>query len=271
MGNTLLNTLQLYRNYVSVSFRSQMQYRASFALGTLGHFLVTGTEFLGFVALFQRFSQIQGWTLPQMGLFYGMISLAFATSEAVFRGFDLFPNLIKAGDFDRYLLRPRSTALQVLGQDFQLLRIGRFSQALIVLFWSAGRLNVEWSLANISLLLGGIAGGVCLFAGLFVLQATMCFWTTESLEILNCTTYGGVETAQFPVSIYRGWFRSIFTFVIPLATINYFPIHAILRMKDTLGSTPPLQWLSPLAGILFLFLCLQCWRAGVRRYTSTGN
>jgi len=194
---------------VNVSFRSQMQYRASFVLGSLGHFLVTGTEFLGFVALFQRFGQIQGWTLPQMGVFYGMISLAFATTEAVFRGFDIFPNLIKSGDFDRYLLRPRSTALQVLGQDFQLMRVGRFSQALIVLFWSLGRLNVEWSPGNITLLLGGIAGGACLFAGLFVLQATMCFWTT----------------------------------------INYFPIHAILNIKDALGSTPLLQWLSPLAGV----------------------
>ena len=264
-------TLQLYWSYVNVSFRSQMQYRASFVLRSLGHFLVTGTEFLGFIALFQRFGQIQGWTLPQMGLFYGMISLAFATTEAVFRGFDIFPNLIKSGDFDRYLLRPRSTALQVLGQDFQLMRVGRFSQALIVLFWSAGRLNVEWSPGNITLLLGGIAGGACLFAGLFVLQATMCFWTTESLEILNCTTYGGVETAQFPVSIYRGWFRAIFTFVIPLATINYFPIHAILNIKDALGSTLLLQWLSPLAGVLFLLVCLQCWRVGVRRYTSTGS
>jgi ABC-2 type transport system permease protein len=267
----ILNSMQLYRRYISVSFRSQMQYRLSFFMRSLGHFLVTGTEFLGFVALFQRFGQIQGWTLPQMGLFYGMISLAFATTEAVLRGFDIFPNLIKSGDFDRYLLRPRSTALQVLGQDFQLMRIGRFSQALIVLFWAAGRLNVSWTLANLSLLLAGIAGGVCLFSGLFILQATMCFWTMESLEILNCTTYGGVETAQFPVTIYRPWFRAFFTFVIPLATINYFPLHAILNLKDSLGSTPLLQWISPLAGVLFLLVCLQFWRYGVKRYASTGS
>src|SRR5215475_15110505 len=95
---------RLYCRYAGVSFRSQMQYRMAFLMRSLGHFLVTGTEFLGFVALFQRFGQIQGWTLPQMGLFYSMISIAFATTEAVLRGFDIFPNLIKSGDFDRYLL-----------------------------------------------------------------------------------------------------------------------------------------------------------------------
>jgi ABC-2 type transport system permease protein len=61
------------------------------------------------------------------------------------------------------------------------------------------------------------------------------------LEIVNCTTYGGVETAQFPITIYRPWFRAFFTFVIPLATINYFPIHALLQMRDPLGSTRWIQ------------------------------
>ena len=265
------DALRLYCRYVDISLRSQMQYRASFVMRSLGHFLVTGSEFLGFVALFQRFGQINGWTLPQMGLFYGIISLAFAISEAAQRGFDIFPSLIKSGDFDRMLLRPRSTAFQVLGQEFQLMRVGRFAQALIVLIWSAGRLNMQWTAANITLLLIAVAGGVFLFSGLFVLQATMCFWTTESLEIINCATYGGVETAQFPVTIYRPWFRAIFTFVIPLATINYFPIHALLNLNDPLGSTRWLQWMSPVAGLVFFLVSLQFWRFGVRHYTSTGS
>ena len=263
-------SIQLYWRYVDISFRSQMQYRASFALRACAHFLVTGTEFLGFVALFQRFGQIRGWDLPHMALFYGIISVAFATAEAAARGFDVFPLLIRGGDFDRLLVRPRSAALQVLGQEFQLMRIGRWAQAAIVLSWAAWHLDF-WSCANVALLLVAIAGGTCLFSGLFILQATLCFWTTESLEIVNCTTYGGVEAGQFPLSIYRPWFRVFFTFVIPLATINYFPIHAILGLDDPLGSTRVVQWLSPLAGVMFLLVCLQFWRFGVRHYTSTGS
>ena len=94
----------------------------------------------------------------------------------------------------------------------------------------------------------------------------MCFWTIESIEIVNCLTYGGVETAQFPLSIYRPWFRSFFTFVVPLATINYFPARGILMTGA--GFVP---WVSPLAGIAFLLICLQFWRVGVRHYTSTGS
>ena len=104
-----------------------------------------------------------------------------------------------------------------------------------------------------------------------ILQATLAFWTTEGLEIMNTLTYGGVETAQYPLSIYRTWFRRFFTFVVPLACVSYYPALAILERTDPLGSPSAFQWLAPLIGLLFLCLCLHVWRIGVRHYRSTGS
>jgi ABC-2 type transport system permease protein len=267
-----MNTVALYFRYIAISFRAQMQYRASFLLQTLGHFVITGSEFAGLMAVFKRFGQIKGWTLIEVGLFYGMISLAFAIAEAVARGFDTMGRFVKAGEFDRILLRPRSAALQVVGQELQLMRLGRFSQGLLVLLWASHSLEIIWSAPKIILLVAAILGGSCLFAGLFILQATICFWTVDSIEIMNCATYGGVEAAQFPLTIYRPWFREIFVFLIPLAAINYLPAHAILgRPETTLGAPVLVQWLSPLVGVFFLTICLGFWRIGVRHYRSTGS
>jgi viologen exporter family transport system permease protein len=267
-----MNALQLYLRYVAISLRGQMQYRASFLAQASAQLLITAGEFLGLAAVFQRFKQINGWTLAEVALFYGIIGLAFAIAEAVPRGFDLFNRIIRAGDFDRLLLRPRSTTLQILGMELQLMRIGRFSQALVVLIWASNSIDIHWTASKLALLVLSILGGACLFSGLFVLQATLCFWTVESIEIVNCTTYGGVEAAQFPVTIYRPWFRHILTWVIPLATINYLPAHAILgRVESTLGAPLWAQWAAPLVGVVFLFICLQIFQLGVRRYTSTGS
>jgi ABC-2 type transport system permease protein len=265
-----MHAAPLYFRYIGISIRGQMQYRISFMTHALAHFLITGIEFIGLAALFQRFGTVAGWTLPEMAMFYGMVSIAFAIAEAVPRGFDLMGRLIRSGDFDRMLLRPRPLAYQVLAQELQLMRVGRLSQALIILAWSAHRLEIAWTMPVLALLLWAITGGVCLFSGLFILQATLCFWTIESIEIVNCFTYGGVEAGQFPMSIYKRWFRHVFTFAIPLATVNYFPVHAILGRADPLGSTVVLQWLSPLAGMVFLAVSLQFWRLGVRHYASTG-
>jgi ABC-2 type transport system permease protein len=268
---TVWDSLRLYFRYAGISFRSQMEYRTSFLIRSVAHFTITGVEFVGLVALFQRFGNIDGWTLPQVGLFYGMVSVAFAIAEAVPRGFDVFPAMIKSGDFDRILSRPRSPALQILGQEFQLMRVGRFLQGMLVLIWSAGRLGIEWTIPSVILVMFAIAGGACLFSGLFIFGAALCFWTIESIEIVNCVTYGGVETAQFPLSIYRPWFRSFFTFVVPLATINYVPVQAILSFSGAGDSGKFVYWMSPLAGFAFLVLCIQFWRIGVRHYTSTGS
>lgn len=265
----MIDTMRLYFKYVGISIRSQVQYRASFLMFVLGSFFTTLSEYAAIWVLFERFGSLRGWLLAEVALFYGLVNVAFAVSECAFRGFDMFSNMVKSGDFDRVLLRPRSTIFQLAAQEFYLGKLGQLTQGLIILLWAAHALDVTWSPLKISFTLAAIGGGVCLFCGLFVLQATMCFWTVESLEIMNTVTYGGVETAQYPLPIYRTWFRRFFTWIIPLACINYFPALVIL---DKPSAVPLfLQWLSPLIGLGFLVVSLQVWKFGVRHYCSTGS
>jgi ABC-2 type transport system permease protein len=248
-----------------------LQYRASFILHTVGQFAVTAIEFVGVWALFDRFGNIRGWSLAEAAMFYGMISITWALADALARGFDMFGNMVKSGDFDRLLLRPRSTVLQLMGMEFTLRRMGRLLQGVIILSWAIPSLNASWSAADAALLLMAMTGGICLFLGLVILQATSAFWTTESLEVWNAFTYGGVTMSQYPIAIYRPWFRRVFTYVIPLACINYFPVVAVLGRPDPLGTPRILQWLAPLAGVAFLGISLQFWKIGVRHYRSTGS
>jgi viologen exporter family transport system permease protein len=266
-----MHALRLYGRYASISLRAQMEYRASFVMQAVGQFLITGVEFIGIVALFGRFREIRGWTLYEVAFLYGLISITFAVADAVARGFDTFGNMVKYGEFDRILLRPRSTVLQLFGQELTLRRIGRFSQGVAVLVFAVGALDVVWSSDRIALLILTVACGMCLFIGLVILQATSAFWTTESLEAWNAFTYGGVSMSQYPLAIYRPPFRRFFTFVIPLACINYFPGVALLGRPDPLGTSVVFQSLAPLAGPLFLLICLQVWKVGVRHYQSTGS
>jgi ABC-2 type transport system permease protein len=267
----VLESARLYARYLGVSVRGQLQYRASTAMLALGHLLITAIEFAAIWALFDRFGGLLGWSLPQVALLYGMANTAMALAEAFARGFDTFANLVKSGDFDRLLLRPRLTAFQVAAREVQLMRVGRLLQGLVVLGWAVQTLDVAWTGPKALLLVSAIAGGACLFSGLFVLQGTLAFWTIESLEIVNTVTYGGVETAQYPLVIYAHWFRRFFTYVVPLACLNYFPSLAITGMRDPLDTPAWVSWASPGVGLLFLLVTLQIWKLGERHYTSTGS
>lgn len=266
-----MNALRLYTRYASVSVRSQLQYRASVIMQSIGILSITGIEFLGILALFARFGQIRGWTLPEIALFYGMISISWALCDSLGRGFEICGQIIKAGDFDRVLLRPRSTVLQMLGHELTVRRVGRLAQGIAVLIYAFAALDVDWNVARVVLFVAAIIGTICVFLGLLVFQATASFWTVETMEAWNAFTYGGVTMAQYPLSIYRGWFRGLFMFVIPLGAASYLPGVAILGREDPLGTPAILQWLAPLVGPLFLAIALGVWRLGIRHYRSTGS
>jgi ABC-2 type transport system permease protein len=267
-----MNAVRLYGRYVATSLRAQMQYPGAFVGTSVGAFASTVIDFVAIWALFARFRDVEGWRFPEVALFYGVVSVAFALADALTRGFDIFgEQFVKTGDFDRLLVRPRSTVLQLLGYELRATRIGRLAQGMLA--WGVGvhLSTIDWSLGAWATLLFAVAGGVALFSGILVLQATLAFWTVESLEVANTLTYGGVEAAQYPLDIYARWFRNFLTFVVPLGCVSYFPVAAVLGHAERTGAPAWLLPLTPVLGFAFLGVALWAWRFGVSRYTSAGG
>ncbi|MBI3828634.1 MAG: ABC-2 family transporter protein [Planctomycetes bacterium] len=265
------NALRLYRRFLGISLRAQMEYRASFLMQSLGNFLITGVEFLLIWALYDRFGQVPGWSLAEVALLYGLVNTSFPIAEVLSYGFDAFGSTVKAGEFDRVLLRPRSLVLQLIGQRLALKNVGRFLQGLAVLSFALSGLSFDWSAAKVLLILLALVGGVALFFGLIVLQATLAFWTTESLEVMNTMTYGGAETAQFPLSIYPAWLRTFFIFVVPLGCVTYLPVLAVLDRPAPAGLPDAALLFAPGVAFVFLAVALRAFQFGVGHYTSTGS
>ena len=267
-----VNAIRLYGRYVATSLRSQMQYPGAFLATSVGAFASTITDFIAIWALFARFRQIEGWQFGEVALLYGVISVSFALADALTRGFDVFGEFfVKTGDFDRLLVRPRSTVLQLLGYELRATRIGRLAQGVLAWVVGAQLSGVVWTWDAWATLAFAVAGGIALFAGILVLQATLAFWTVESLEIANTLTYGGVEAAQYPLDIYARWFRTFLTFVVPLGCVSYFPVAAVLGRAEITGVSVFAMRLAPVLGFVFLGGSLWVWRFGVRHYTSTGS
>jgi ABC-2 type transport system permease protein len=113
-----------------------------------------------------------------------------------------------------------------------------------------------------------IASGVLIFTGIYILAATLCFWTIEGLEVVNIFTDGGREMAQYPLNIYQKWVTRFFTYVIPFGTVNYLPLLYILGKSS---GNDIYYMLIPIAGSLFILPCLLVWQFGVKHYRSTGS
>lgn len=148
MLRKLKEAARLYGHYLSINIRSAMQYKTSFFLTALGQFFVSFNVFLGIYFMFRRFSAVEGFTYSEVLLCFSVVLLEFSLAEMFARGFDLFPAMVRTGSFDQVLVRPRNEILQVLGSKFELTRIGRMLQAVVMFAYGVTHCGVDWNLSK---------------------------------------------------------------------------------------------------------------------------
>jgi ABC-2 type transport system permease protein len=113
-----------------------------------------------------------------------------------------------------------------------------------------------------------VVSGAVVFTGVFILGASVCFFTLDGLEVINIFTDGGRELASYPLPVYGKWITRFFTFIIPFGCMNYLPL---LYLTGRADRWPVLYMLMPFLGFVFILPCLAVWRFGVRHYTSSGS
>ena len=271
MAAEMREILTLYRRLMAAQLRSEMQYRASFLAELVGNFLITGLDFALVAILLLRFNAVGGWALPEVIFLYGTSAVSFSLAELTVGAFDNFETWVVRGEFDRVLLRPLPVVFQMLTGAFAARRIGRLIQGLFALGLALALLRPIWPVGHWLFFAVMLAGGALFFMAIFVLGATMSFWSPQTHEVANIFTYGGQFMTSYPMHIYQAWLRSIFTFVIPMAFINYYPALFLLGKPDLLGLPGWVPFLAPFIAVTVFAGALAAWRVGVRHYQSTGS
>lgn len=249
-----------------MNLKSQLEYKASFIMNCISQFFIFFTYYFVIIALFDKFSNIKGFTVYEVLLCFSIIHFGFSFNETFFRGIDRFEYLIIDGSLDRFLVRPKGILFQVLCSKLSAMKIFRVIQSLVIMIIALINLNINWNIYKvITLILMNIAS-ILIFFGLFVLTASYCFITVQGLEVKNVFTDGGKNLAQYPISIYKKGVAFIFTFIIPYAFINYYPLLFFLDKTNNI-----LYMISPLLVFVFLIPCLWSFKIGLKHYSSTGS
>jgi ABC-2 type transport system permease protein len=267
----VVESLALWGRLVGAQIRSQVQYRVSFGLELVGAFLIAFLDFLAVLVIFHNTPRLAEWTVQEVAFLYALSSITFALTDLLIGHLDLFPRLIRDGNFDVLLVRPRGTLFQVIASDFQLRRLGKAAQGVLVLVYALGALHIDWTPARVVVLLVSIPAGVLIFSAVWVAFGCLAFWTVDSGEFTNAFTYGGNFLAQYPIDIYGAWLRRFLAYLVPLAFVCYFPALYVLGKHDPLGLPRVLQFLSPAVALAAACVAGAAWRFAVRHYRSAGG
>ena len=258
--------MKLYINSLKMYIKSQLEYKKSFITAFLSQFLIVFTYYFIIIALFTKFDNIKGYTKYEVLLCFAIIQFGFSINEAFARGIDTFENLIIRGEFDRLLLRPKNILLQVLSSDFDLIKLSRVLQSIIILIISLIKLNISFNIYKIITLILMLLSSIIIFFSIFLTMASYCFITVQGLEVRNLFTDGGKHIAQYPIKIFNKHFIFIFTFIIPYAFVNYYPLLYLLGKNNN-----PLYIISPIVVFIYLIPAILSFKWGIKRYTSVGS
>ena len=258
--------MKLYFKYFSIQLQSQLQYKSTFFLNILGRIVMSFANVAGVLFMLARFNKIEGFTFNQTLLCSSVVTISFSIIEAFACGLDIFPRLLSNGEFDRMLVRPRGIIFQVLASNIEFMRLGAFIQAVIILCYSIFNSDFIWTFNKFLTLFLMISCGTVVFWGLYIVQASFSFFTTEGLEVMNILTRGGQMFGRYPFSIYGRGVLKFLTYVIPLALFQYYPL---LYLTDK--SQNMFYIFTPLLSLLFLIPCYLLFCIGLRYYKSTGS
>jgi ABC-2 type transport system permease protein len=248
------------------SVAQAMAYRANFIVQGLTSVAWLALALLPLVVLFDKRASVAGWSradaLIVMAYFMGL--------KAVLEGI-VTPSLvdlverIRSGAFDYALLKPIDAQALVSTSHYEPWKIFDLLGAIAVAIYAIGQRGHSPAATDIALGIALFVAGVLAMYSLWIVCAAASFWVVR-LDNLIYLLGAIFDTARFPVQIFRGMWRLVFTFIIPVAIMTTFPAMALLGRLDARAA------LGTLGGAAaMLVISRLVWRAAIRSYTSASS
>jgi ABC-2 type transport system permease protein len=258
--------LRLLGAQARASLVTAMQYRVDFLVEGAMSLYWLGWNLLPLLVLYNQRTTVAGWDQGS-----ALVVIAwFVILRGILEG-AINPSLVdvverlRTGSFDYTLLKPADSQFLVSTARFVPWRIvdifGGVALMIYAFHW-LGRVPAPVDvLAGAVLLLSAI---MTMYA-LWILIVSAAFWVVR-LDNLAFLLGAIFDAARWPVQVFRGAWRVIFTFVIPLALMTTYPAMAIL------GRLSLSTALACLAGAAFLLVLARlAWRRALANYTSASS
>jgi ABC-2 type transport system permease protein len=249
--------------FLRVGVQAELQYRLNFVLSLVRALVAVGTSLAVLGLVFLHTDSLRGWSGNELLVVMGVFVMMGGVIRAVIQ-----PNMqqlmadIHQGTLDHVLTKPADGQLLVSARRFDvwqsvdvlvgaalvvvaLIRIGRPVGAFAVLGFVAA-----------------FAVGVVAVYCVWLILTIGAFWIVRVDFIIELFD-GLYQAGRWPVTIYPGWLRIGFTFLVPLAVAITVPATALTGRSTGWALLGAAAFTAALAVVARLL-----WRFGLRHYTG---
>ncbi|MCC6822982.1 MAG: ABC-2 family transporter protein [Verrucomicrobia subdivision 3 bacterium] len=265
--STLVRYLGIYVALWKNSVTRETMFKGNFLLWILVEIIWFALQLAFIGVLFLHTDTIGSWTKWQVVMLVG----ASQFIQQIYQAFFLIncvnlSELVRTGKMDFLLLLPVNTRFVL---SLRQVDLGGFVNAgfgVAVMLYAARQIPITPSVATVLGFLALCVVGVLIHYCLMFMLAAVSFWTVRAQGIVY-GYYNLFNIARLPDEAFRGVFKAVFTFVLPVLLVSNVPVRLL---TDTLHSQ---AWL-----LVLLAMAVVCalasewvWRISLRRYTSASS
>ncbi len=266
MKRSFTNYARIYLMMISQDFKSKMAYRADFIISTAAMVLMNFGGLASFWLIFNSIPAIKGFSYDELIFMYGFSILAATPLQLFFDNLWQLWIVTLNGDFIKYCFKPLNLFFYFVAETFDVKGLGQLLFGIITFVYGWNRLNIPVNLTNITMLVFSLIGASLVLIGIMVFASVGSFITIHGATIMIFFIRFR-DYARYPMTIFNAFFKFVFTFIIPIGFLSFYPAMFFLRPESHLL----MAFLSPVVGILIFYLAYKLWLHVATKYAGTGT
>jgi ABC-2 type transport system permease protein len=259
-----------YVRLIGVSIRTSlitsMQYRVDFVIQGVMSLLWTALAIFPLLVLYGDRTSVAGWDFGSALVVMGLFTIMRGVLEGAIN-----PSLlavverIRSGSFDYTLLKPADAQFLVSTTRFDPWHVTDLLAGIGIIVYAFVEMGRAPGAGELAAALALAAAAVAVMYSLWILIVASAFWVVR-MDNLSFLLGAVFDAARWPIHVFRGTWRFVFTFIIPLALMTSYPAMALL---GTLSLRAAL--LSLAGSAAFFLLSRTVWTLAIRSYTSASS
>jgi ABC-2 type transport system permease protein len=260
--------LEIYGIMLRNSLIREMSFKVNFLLWMFVELLWFAGQIAFLEVLFQYVDDIAGWTKWEAVLLMGTHQVVGQVFQAFFyTNVANVPELVRTGRMDFMLLLPVDSQFAVSLKQFSLDSLLSGVLGLVFVGFALGKLHVTPAPHQVAGYLIAVAFGVAIHYAVMMALATVSFWIVKAQGLIF-GYYNIFNLARYPDTVFQGFARFMFSWVLPVVVVTNIPARLLLHAIEN-----PVMLLLRLflPAVLVLAGARLFWFAALRRYSSASS
>lgn len=242
--------------FLKINLRNNLSLKASFLFQVVFMILSNLLYFMIWYILFDHIEEVNAWTIQDIAALNVISCASWGIFQICLGGLRNLSKMISYGDLDVFLLYPPHPLFMIMSSKSYPSGWGNLATAFIMLPFCS---EISPLLLAITVLCS-----VTVFGMIFVIVHSIAFWMGNIESFAKQWTDFVYILSFYPQNVYPGLVKIILFTLLPAGFISFLPVEILRNFSwEKLCSLVT-------GAIIFIFLGIFIFRAGLKRYES-GN